>query len=114
MQPVAPPPPPAPPPPKVSQPKSVSGNLQGLIRNDDYPEAAIERDEQGTTTVVLTVGTNGRVTGCSVASSSGSKTLDSATCSILSRRAKFTPAQDSSGNPTTGSFRQQIKWVLAG
>jgi protein TonB len=63
--------------------------------------------------VVLSIGPNGRVAGCSVAASSGSRTLDSATCSILTRRAKFTPAQDSSGNPTSGSFRQTIRWVLA-
>ena len=65
-------------------------------------------------TVVLTIGTNGRVSGCSVSSSSGSKALDSATCRALSARAKFTPAQDETGNPTTSTYRQTIKWVLAG
>jgi len=100
---VTPPAPPAPPPaPRITQPKSVVGSLQGLIRND----------EQGTVSVVLTIGTNGRVSDCSVAGSSGSRTLDSTTCRILKSRAKFTPAQDSSGNPTTGTFRQSIKWVL--
>ncbi len=110
----APPAPPAPPPPRITQPKSASGNLQGLIRNDDYPQSAIEADQQGSVTVVLTIGSNGRVSGCSVASSSGSRALDSTTCRVLTSRARFTPAQDSSGNPTTGTVRQQIKWVLAG
>lgn len=111
----APPAPPAPPPPpRVSQPKSASGNLQGLIRNDDYPQAAIDADQQGSVTVVLQVGANGRVAGCSVASSSGSRALDSTTCRILTSRARFTPAQDSSGAATSGSVRQVIKWVLAG
>ncbi|QIK96312.1 energy transducer TonB [Sphingomonas sp. HDW15A] len=110
---VTPPAPPAPPPaPRITQPKSVVGSLQGLIRNDDYPPNAIENDEQGTVSVVLTIGTNGRVSDCSVSGSSGSRTLDSTTCRILKSRAKFTPAQDSSGNPTTGTFRQSIKWVL--
>lgn len=109
---IAPPAPPAPPAPRVSQPKSVSGNLQGLIRNDDYPESAIQNEEQGSVTVVLNVGPNGRVSGCSVAASSGSRTLDSTTCRILSSRARFEPAQDSSGNPTSSTFRQTIKWVL--
>jgi protein TonB len=108
----APPAPPAPPPPRISQPKSAVGSLQGLIRSDDYPESAIQNDEQGTVTVVLTVGTNGRVSDCSVAGSSGSRSLDSTTCRVLRSRAKFTPAQDSAGNPTTGTVRQAIKWVL--
>ena len=110
----APPAPPAPPPPRLTQPKSLSGSLQGLIRNDDYPESAIQGDEQGTTVVSLTVGPNGRVTGCSVTSSSGSRALDSTTCRILTSRARFSPAQDSSGNPTTSTTRGVIKWVLAG
>jgi protein TonB len=110
----APPAPPAPPPPIRSEPKSATGNLQGLFRSDDYPASAQERDEQGTTRVSLTIGTTGRVTGCSVVSSSGSRALDNATCSIIRSRARFTPAMDSSGNPTTGSFSQSITWRLEG
>jgi len=108
----APPAPPAPPAPRVSQPRSVSGNLQGLIRDEDYPESAIQNEEQGSVTVSLSVGPNGRVSGCTVASSSGSRSLDSTTCRVLSSRARFTPAQDSSGTATSATVRQVIKWVL--
>jgi protein TonB len=94
------------------EPKSAVGNLQGLIRDTDYPDSAIEREEQGTVTVSLQVGTTGRVTGCSVSGSSGSRTLDSTTCRILQSRAKFTPAIDSNGNPTTGTVSQRITWRL--
>lgn len=108
-----PPAPPAPPPPvQRSEPKSATGNLQGLFRSDDYPQAAIEREDQGTTRVSLTIGTTGRVTGCSVTGSSGSRALDNATCNIIRSRARFTPAMDSSGNPTTGSYSQSITWRL--
>ena len=82
------------------------GNLQGLFSDDDYPPGAADNEEQGTTVVRLAIGTNGRVTDCSVTSSSGSRTLDSTTCRILKARARFTPATDSSGNPTAprGAF----------
>jgi periplasmic protein TonB len=109
MPPPAPPPPPAP---RQAEPKSLSGSLQGLIRSDDYPQNAIENEEQGTVGVALQVGPNGRVSGCSVTSSSGSRTLDNATCSILTRRARFSPAQDSNGNPITATHRQRITWRL--
>ena len=118
--PVAPPRPPAPPPPppppvvQTVPPRSAVGDLQGLFRGDDYPQSAIERDEQGSVTVRLTVGTNGRVANCDVTSSSGSRTLDSATCRILRSRARFTPARDNRGNPTTDSVTQRIRWVLSG
>jgi protein TonB len=110
----APPAPPAPPPVRRVEPKSVSGNLQGLIRGEDYPSSALEREEQGVVAVSLQIGTNGRVSGCSVTSSSGSRALDSATCRVLTSRAKFTPARDSSGNPTTGSFSARIRWQIEG
>ena len=110
----APPAPPAPPPPRITPPTSASGDLQGLISNDDYPPSAIDANQQGATAVVLTIGTNGRVSDCSIASSSGSRALDSTTCRILKAKAKFTPAHDSTGNPTTGTFRKTIRWVLAG
>jgi protein TonB len=58
------------------------------------------------------VGTNGRVTNCTITSSSGSSSLDSATCRIMKDRARFTPAHDSSGNPTTDSVSSRIRWVL--
>lgn len=107
----APPAPPAPPPVR-REPQSVSGNLQGLFRESDYPSSSVENEEQGTVSVVLAIGPNGRVSNCSVASSSGSRSLDSATCRVLTSRAKFTPARDSTGNPTSGTFRQRITWRL--
>jgi periplasmic protein TonB len=108
--PPAPPAPPPPPPVRRSEAKSAVGSLQGLFRGDDYPESALDREEQGTVRVSLTIGTNGRVSGCSVASSSGSRTLDQATCRIITSRARFTPARDDNGNPTTGNFSQSITW----
>jgi protein TonB len=108
----APPAPPAPPPVRRVEPQSVSGNLQGLFRESDYPSSALDNEEQGTVSVSLNIGPNGRVSNCSVTGSSGSRTLDSATCRVLTSRAKFTPARDSSGNPTSGTFRQRITWRL--
>jgi protein TonB len=108
---VAPPPPPAPPPPRP-QPKSLVGSLQGLISSDDYPASALDNNEQGTVTVMLTVGPSGRVTGCSP--SGGPSSLQQATCRLLTSRARFSPAQDSSGNPTTASYGPtRITWRIA-
>jgi protein TonB len=40
--------------------------------------------------------------------------LDRATCRILESRARFTPARDNRGNPTTDTLTQRIRWVLEG
>jgi len=108
----APPAPPAPPPPRVSQAAKAKANLASLFSTDDYPQSAIRNEEQGTTGVRLGVGPDGRVTDCSVTQSSGSGALDQATCNILKRRARFTPAKDQAGNPISDSFSQRIRWEL--
>ncbi|WP_317617552.1 energy transducer TonB [Sphingomonas daechungensis] len=115
ITPTAPPAPPAPPAPAVvTKASSVKGNLQGLISGDDYPADAQRNDEQGSVRVNLAIGTDGRVTNCSVTKSSGSRSLDSATCRILKSRARFTPAKLSNGQATTDNFPQTITWRLEG
>ena len=109
----APPAPPAPPPPpRISQAAKSTGNLNALFSTDDYPQSALRNGDQGTTAVSLTVGANGRVTGCNVTSSSGSGSLDSTTCSVLTRRARFTPAKDQNGQPISDTQSARIKWVV--
>lgn len=109
----APPAPPPPPPPAiVTKAQSARGNLQGLFSGDDYPQDALRNEETGRVTVRLTIGTSGRVDNCSVISSSGSRSLDSATCRILTSRARFTPAKLSNGQPTTDTYTQTIVWQL--
>jgi protein TonB len=58
------------------------------------------------------VGTDGRVADCSITRSSGSPDLDEATCSNIRRRARFEPAKDGNGQPTTGSYASSVRWVI--
>ena len=108
----APPAPPAPPKPVISQAARARANLTSLFSTDDYPQSAIRNEEQGTTAVRLTIGTGGRVEGCDITSSSGSSALDQATCNIIRRRARYTPAKDQAGNPITGTDSARIRWEL--
>ena len=108
------PPPPPPPPPRKVEPARAKANLAGLISDEDYPASALRSEEQGSVRVTLQIGTNGRVTGCSVSKSSGSSALDNATCRLLTSRGRFTPARDSSGNPTTDTVTSpNIVWRIS-
>jgi len=120
---VAPPPPPAivlapppvvaPPPPrftpKLAQPKGRPGDW---VTTNDYPSRALREEREGTTGFRLSVGPDGRVTNCEITSSSGSPDLDAATCDNLRRRARFTPATDGEGQPTSGSYSSRTRWVI--
>ena len=110
--PPAPVPAPAPPPPRVIPPQRARANLNSYFSADDYPAAALRGNDQGTTGFRLTIGPNGRVTDCQVTSSSGSSALDQATCRILRSRARYTPARDSSGNPSSGNDSGRVTWRL--
>lgn len=109
--PVAPPPPPPPPPVKV-EPAKAKANLASYFSDADYPDSALRSEESGTTGFRLSVGSNGRVTECTVTSPSGSSALDSATCRLIKQRARYTPARDSSGNPTSDTASGRITWRL--
>ena len=103
--------PPAPPAKKV-QPARARANLASYVSDEDYPTAAVRNEEQGTTRFRLGVGPDGKVTECTVTSSSGSSALDMTTCRLMRQRAKFTPARDSDGKPASDSVTSAIRWVL--
>ncbi|HEX8466576.1 MAG TPA: TonB family protein [Allosphingosinicella sp.] len=108
----SPPPPPPPPPPKKVTPARAKANLGSLFSDEDYPASALRAEESGATGFRLDVGANGRVTNCTVTSSSGSSALDSTTCRLLRSRARFSPATDSTGAPTSDTHTGRIVWRL--
>jgi protein TonB len=110
----APPPPPPPPPPRVVQPARARANLASLVSDDDYPASAAAAGQEGRTGFRLDIGPDGRVTNCTVTSSSGSSLLDNTTCRIMRSRARFTPAHDSNGNPISDTHDDAIIWRLNG
>ena len=105
--------PPAPPPPKF-QPQAATpkGNPGSWATTNDYPARALREEREGTTGFRVTVGPDGKVTDCQVTSSSGSPDLDEAACSNIRRRARFNPAKDGEGQPTTGSYSNRVRWVI--
>ena len=115
---VAPPPPappPAPPaPPPMIQPVKASprGKMQDLVTADDYPSASLRNNEEGTTRYRLDVGPDGKVVACTVTGSSGHPALDDASCRLLTRRARFNPAKDSSGSTVASVWSASVRWQI--
>jgi len=95
--------------------KSAKGDMRALFSADDYPAEAQRKGEEGTVQVELTVDQNGRVSACRIVRSSGSRSLDTASCSILTRRARFTPARDAEGRAVVDKITSPpIVWRLEG
>lgn len=105
--------PPAPPAPRFQpKPASPKGNPGNWATTNDYPTRALREEREGTTGFRVTVTPDGRVGSCSITSSSGSPDLDEAACSNITRRARFSPATDGEGNPTSGSYASRVRWVI--
>ena len=95
---------------RVVTPPQPRAPAQSYFSPDDYPTAAIATGAQGRVTVMLGLNVQGRITSCNVLRSSGSSAVDMATCNILHRRASFTPAMDSNGNPVDGYISETVEW----
>jgi periplasmic protein TonB len=111
--PAAPPPPVVVPPPpagptQAAQPK---GNPSSWATTNDYPSRALSQEREGTTGFRVSIGADGRVTSCTVTSSSGHQDLDDATCKNVTRRARFKPALKN-GAETEGSYSNRIRWEI--
>ena len=115
-QPSAPLPVPAPAPPASQQghakPAMAMGNPATWVTTSDYPAISLRNHEEGTTTFRLTISPQGRVSECMILSSSGSPSLDEATCALITRRALFRPAVDKRGKETTGNYNNRVRWTI--
>jgi protein TonB len=60
----------------------------------------------------VTINADGRVSACSVTSSSGSSILDRAACNGMQRYARFEPALNAAGNPISASWSTRIVYRL--
>ncbi len=87
-------------------------NLIELFNSDDYPQEAIRNEEQGTVQFRIIIAPDGRVSDCTVVSSSGSAALDRASCAIVSERARFEPARDANGQRVGDSLTSRVRWEL--
>lgn len=96
--------------PDLSQPGSPRGNPAQWLNEDDYPEKARRKHRVGTTGFRVTYNAYGQPTKCEVTSSSGHADLDTQTCYVVYRSAKFNPGRDRAGNPVGGSYSNRIRW----
>jgi len=78
----------------------------------DYPAEAARLGQEGTVTLDVLADSKGKPTSCKVATSSGHKALDDATCPIIMSRQRYEPAKDSKGRPQELRVRQKVRWEL--
>ena len=81
---------------------------------DAYPSRALRDNIEGRVGYSVTLDANGRLTDCTVTSSSGHAELDKAACDAVSKYGKFEPALDAAGNGIPGSWSSSVNYSIAG
>jgi protein TonB len=76
----------------------------------DYPASTRNKRIGTSVIVVLTVGTDGRVSACRIHQPSPDAEADAITCRLTAQRFRFRPATDRAGNPIVSEFGWQQRW----
>lgn len=82
------------------------------VTADDYPPAAQRAGEQGSARIKWDISETGRVENCTIVDSSGSTFLDDASCRVVTRRGRYSPALNSSGEAVRSTGSRRITWTL--
>lgn len=88
------------------------GSPGDWITTEDYPAAALRGGIEGTTQFRVTVDRAGVAKDCTVTGTSGSADLDSATCALVTQRARFAPAKDKHGRAIEGAYANRVHWKI--
>ncbi|WP_228243112.1 energy transducer TonB [Porphyrobacter sp. GA68] len=88
------------------------GEPGSWITPQDYRSRWISEGLTGTARFRLSISPQGRVTNCEITRSTGHQALDDATCTLVQRRASFTPSRDGAGNPVAGTYENAVVWRL--
>lgn len=88
------------------------GNPGDWVTTSDYPASALRDSAQGMVVFRVKVDPQGKPVQCVVDQSSGTEELDTATCNLITARARFSPATDARGRPVEGVYTNRVRWVL--
>lgn len=88
------------------------GNPSAWFGDDAYPAEALRAGQQGRTIAEVQIDDTGLLVSCRVASSSGSASLDQATCAVALQDRHYQPATDGRGRPIASHARLSILWRI--
>jgi protein TonB len=86
--------------------------IAGEITPRDYPRHLGNAGIGGRVGISFTVGVNGRVTRCTVTSSSGIPELDALTCRLIEKRFRYRPSTDRYGRPVPDEVEGEQIWEV--
>jgi hypothetical protein len=97
--------------------RAITTPAQGdvsVFRDEDFPDEALSRNQEGDSSFLLLVDEKGKVAGCHVAGPSGFPVFDVMGCQVIRERARFKPALDARGKAVRSAVETSpIHWRIA-
>jgi protein TonB len=88
-------------------------DVRAVFSYNDVPSYLMEIGEVDRTVYSrTTVRPDGSIQGCTAEYGSGDRALDTYTCQLISKRARFMPARWLDGSPVYGVVRMPIRWLV--
>lgn len=88
------------------------GKPGSWVTNADYRPRWVREELTGTAGFRLSIDAAGKVTGCTITRSTGHAALDTATCELVTKRARFDAARDGNGKPVAGTYANTVTWAI--
>lgn len=82
------------------------------VTDADYKGNWVRQEMTGKVRFRLEIAADGTVGRCIIIATSGHAALDQATCTLVSKRARFQPARGGEGEPVAGRYTGAIDWQL--
>ncbi len=86
--------------------------INGRIKGSDIPDPILDTGFRGVVGVRYQVEKDGRVTGCTIARSSGNALMDQATCRAIEKRFRYDPWRDVAGRPVRSTVVRDQEWDI--
>nr|WP_269748770.1 energy transducer TonB [Novosphingobium aquimarinum] len=80
----------------------------------DYPSKALRENQGGAPRFRLTIAADGTPIKCEITDPTPYEELNTISCELLMRRARFKPAMDVAGKPTFAVYQQRLLWWVEG
>ncbi|UZK65916.1 energy transducer TonB [Sphingomonas sp. M1-B02] len=91
---------------------AVADHPETWVTTDDYPVKALLGKRTGYVRMRWTIDVDGRAKNCVIVQSSGHPDLDSLSCSLMLKRARYSPALGADGTPIPAPAGRSILWQI--
>lgn len=96
----------------LAAPAQPAQNPSRWLTNEDFPSRSALAGHNGVVQFRLDIDSTGKVTGCNILHRTNPDDFADLTCKLITKRAKFSPARDKSGQPVRSYYVNRARFII--